>query len=199
MTDNPFDEAFWTARYEANETGWNIGEPSTPLKNYIDQLTELELDILIPGAGNAYEAEYLHKRGFSNLKVVDLAKPPLKALAERTPSFPAEDLIHGNFFDHSGAYDLILEQTFFCALQPELRQDYVKHIHSLLKPGGKLVGLLFKFPLDPDKPNPPFGGSEAEYRTLFKAFQIDIMAEAHNSIPPRSGNEIFIKLQKPES
>ncbi|MDX1544111.1 MAG: SAM-dependent methyltransferase, partial [Christiangramia sp.] len=45
---------FWSTRYRDNRTGWDIGYISTPLKEYIDQLEDKELKILIPGAGNSY-------------------------------------------------------------------------------------------------------------------------------------------------
>ncbi|SHI83533.1 Thiopurine S-methyltransferase (TPMT) [Algibacter luteus] len=52
-------ENYWTQRYNERQTGWDVGKPTTPLKTYIDQLKNKSLKILIPGAGNAYEAEYL--------------------------------------------------------------------------------------------------------------------------------------------
>ena len=54
-------------------TGWDIGGPSTPLVKYFDQLADKQRKILIPGAGNAYEAEYLWAQGFSNVHVLDIA------------------------------------------------------------------------------------------------------------------------------
>jgi thiopurine S-methyltransferase len=55
---------FWDELYNTGQTGWDIGYVSTPLKAYFDQLSNQSLEILIPGAGNAYEAEYLYKNGF---------------------------------------------------------------------------------------------------------------------------------------
>ncbi|MBO6494319.1 MAG: SAM-dependent methyltransferase [Roseivirga sp.] len=188
-------ESYWTERYGKGETGWDIGYVSTPIKEYIDQLQNKELKILIPGAGNAYEAEYLWNSGFKNVWVLDFSRTPLIHLQERVPEFPASQLIHADFFDHNGEYDLIIEQTFFCALPPRLRSDYVTKTADLLKPKGKLVGLLFQIPLNNDKP--PFGGSKEEYLKLFeKSFQSIKMEAAYNSIPPRQGNELFIKVCK---
>ena len=48
---NKFNKEFWTKRYQDNEAGWDLGTISTPLKEYIDQLTDKNLRILIPGAG----------------------------------------------------------------------------------------------------------------------------------------------------
>lgn len=187
------NETFWTDRYRSGEVGWDIGYVSTPLKEYIDQLEDKDLKILIPGGGNSYEAEYLFNKGFSNVSVVDISNIPLDNLLKRVPDFPKENLLHQDFFKLDQTYDLILEQTFFCAQDPNLREKYVSKMHQLLKPKGKLVGLLFNIPLNDDKP--PFGGSEAEYRLLFEdEFVIDKMETAHNSIPQRAGNEFFIKF-----
>ena len=191
----PLNENYWTQRYENNQVGWDIGHVSTPIKDYIDQLSNKEIKILIPGAGNAYEAEYLWKEGFKNVWVIDLSKTPLDNLQSRIPDFPASQLIHGNFFEHQAQYDLIIEQTFFCALNPTMRTDYVTKMHELLMDDGKLAGLMFKIPLNTT--HPPFGGKEEEYRALFSShFKIEIMEEAYNSIPPRSGNELFVKMIK---
>ncbi|WGF91517.1 methyltransferase domain-containing protein [Aequorivita marisscotiae] len=188
-------EAFWNHKYLSGETGWDIGQVSTPIKEYIDQLSDKNLKILIPGGGNSYEAEYLFNNGFTNVFVVDISSIPLRNLAKRLPSFPKENLLHADFFDLEDSFDLILEQTFFCALQPVLREDYVTKMHQLLKPEGKLVGLLFNIPLNNDKP--PFGGNKAEYKNLFsERFKIQIMETAYNSVMPRAGNELFINFKK---
>lgn len=188
-------EAFWNHKYLSGETGWDIGQVSTPIKEYIDQLSDKNLKILIPGGGNSYEAEYLFENGFNNVFVVDISSIPLKNLAERILSFPKENLLHADFFELEDTFDLILEQTFFCALDPSLREAYTDKMHQLLKPGGKLVGLLFNIPLNDDKP--PFGGNKDEYENLFsEKFKIEKMETAYNSIPPRAGNELFFKLRK---
>lgn len=188
-------EHYWTERYNREETGWDIGQVSAPIKAYVDQLTDKAIKILIPGAGNAYEAEYLWNNGFKNVWVVDISEPPLEHLKSRVPDFPEDQLIHADFFSLEDEYDLIIEQTFFCALNPKLRTDYVAKMNKLLKGDGRLVGLLFQVPLNTD--GPPFGGNKEEYEPLFsEALNIEIMATAYNSIPPRGGRELFIKMLK---
>lgn len=196
---NPSDAQFWENRYADQQTGWDIGYPSTPLKTYIDQLTDRDLRILIPGAGNAYEAEYLWQQGFSNVSVLDIATAPLKALEERLPDFPKGNLINDDFFQHKGQYDLILEQTFFCSFYPsdENRLAYAQKMGELLAPNGKLVGLLFSFPIDLERGRPPYGGNETVYREYFSsALEVLKMEPAYNSIPERKGNEFFFMAQR---
>ncbi|WP_425595436.1 SAM-dependent methyltransferase [Salegentibacter mishustinae] len=196
MTSNrSFSNEFWTQRYEQNQTGWDIGEISRPLKEYIDQLEDKNLKILIPGAGNAYEAEYLFKQGFKNVYVADISEKPLQNLIARVPTFPKNQLLNINFFEIEDKFDLILEQTFFCALPIDSRKDYAKKTAELLKQNALLSGLLFSFPLTED--GPPFGGSKEEYLTYFSPyFEIEILETCYNSIKPRQGNELFFKFRK---
>ncbi|QHI37247.1 Thiopurine S-methyltransferase [Kordia antarctica] len=185
---------YWSQRYKDESTGWDIGLPSTPIKEYIDQLSDKNLKILIPGAGNAYEAEYLFQQGFTNVFILDISEIPLKEFQQRNPKFPAENLLCDDFFKHNETYDLIIEQTFFCSFPPlpATRKQYAKHMSALLHANGKLVGLWFDFPLTGDLEKRPFGGSKDEYLSYFEPFfNIKTFQKAHNSISPRAGNELF--------
>jgi SAM-dependent methyltransferase len=189
------DKDYWNNRYIKNETGWDIGYVSTPLKNYFDQLSNKEQRILIPGCGNAYEAEYLFKQGFKNVFIVDIAPEAVKAFKKRVPDFPESHIILADFFELNDTWDLIIEQTFFCALNPSLREKYVKKMHEILAPNGKLAGLLFNCELNKDQP--PFGGFKDEYEKLFSPyFNIKKMETSYNSIEPRKDRELFIILEK---
>lgn len=186
---------FWVTKYRENKTGWDLGGVSPPLKQYIDQLKDKSIKILIPGAGNAYEAEYLFKNGFKNVFVLDIAEEPLQNLKNRIPAFPDENLIRADFFEFKGSFDLILEQTFFCALPVPIRPLYAEKMHQLLKKKGKLAGLFFNFEFSQE--GPPFGGSKDEYLTYFSAvFNIEIFETCTNSILPRQGNELFFIFKK---
>lgn len=189
---------FWQQRYEQDSIGWDMGQVSPPLKAYIDQLPESAKDqaILVPGAGNAYEVGYLHEQGFTNVTLVDFAPAPIQAFAERYPDFPAEQLICADFFNLSPEqyqFDWVLEQTFFCAINPARRDEYIQHMATLLKAKGKLVGLLFD--KDFGRQEPPFGGTREEYQQRFATrFDIEIMEPSYNSHPARKGSELFIKM-----
>lgn len=185
---------FWEKRYETNETGWDVGEITTPLKDYIDQIENKDLKILIPGAGNGYEFDYLISKGFKNVWVVDIAKQPLENLASRNPEFK-NNFIESDFFELDQQFDLIIEQTFFCALDPIMRSNYVDKMHSLLTEKGKIFGLLFDFELT--EVGPPFGGCKEEYIELFKEkFNLKVLERAYNSIKPREGRELFFIFEK---
>ena len=197
--ENVNQAEFWQQRYEQDSIGWDMGQVSPPLKAYIDQLPESakEQAILVPGAGNAYEVGYLHEQGFTNVTLVDFAPAPIAAFAERYPNFPAKHLICADFFELSPEqyqFDWVLEQTFFCAINPSRRDEYVQQMAALLKPNGKLIGLLFD--KDFGREEPPFGGTKAEYQRRFEQrFDIEIMGPSYNSHPARQGSELFIKMR----
>ena len=187
------DSNSWNQRYLSKNTGWDIGYVSTPLKEYFDQLKNKNLRILIPGCGNSHEAEYLFSIGFKNVYVLDFSKKAINNFSSRVPRFPKDNLLCEDFFNISGNYDLIIEQTFFCAINKSKRFEYVNKIHSLLNKNGRLVGLLFNGPMNDD--HPPFGGSIAEYKKLFSSlFDLKIIQSSKNSISSRNGKELFINF-----
>lgn len=193
------DAQYWNSRYQQQQTGWDIGYPSTPLATYIDQISNKNIAILIPGCGNAYEAKYLMDKGFTNVTLVDIAPTVVATLQNELTMYLPHGLqiIEADFFTLKGSYDLIVEQTFFCAIDPILRPQYVKQMHALLNDKGKIAGVLFdkKFEV-----GPPFGGSILEYEALFTPyFHIKTMAACYNSIPPRVGAELFVILEKKSS
>ena len=189
-----FDEQYWTERYDAGKDGWDLGCISPPIKEYIDQLTNKDIKILIPGAGNSHEAEYIHNQGFTNLYVCDISNVPLDNLKDRVSTFPLDNLIHGNFFEIQDEFDLVLEQTFFCALNPLLRQDYIEQMSKIIKPKGSLIGLLFS--MEFDREGPPFGGVINNYKAMFsKKFDIRVITPCTNSIESRMGSELFINMR----
>jgi methyl halide transferase len=194
MKDNK-TEQYWTDRYENQSTGWDIGAPSLPLKTYIDQLVDKSLKVLIPGAGNAYEAEYLVEQGFTNVFVMDISKNPLDNFRKRNPDFPEDQLLECDFFEHKEQYDLIFEQTFFCSFVPlvENRVNYAIKMAELLHPNGKLVGVWFDIPLvDGNMEKRPFGGTQSEYLNYLQPFfNVKTFETCYNSIKPRANQELF--------
>ena len=193
------EQSYWTNRYKEKLTGWDIGYPSTPIITYIDQLKDKNLKILIPGAGNGYEAEYIYKNDFENIYVLDISELPLSSFKQRNPELPMNQLLHENFFSHIGIYDLIIEQTFFCSFVPTEvnRTAYFKKMSDLLKPKGKLVGLWFNFPLSDDTEKRPFGGDKKLYNTYLNLyFNTKIFEKCYNSIQKRENKELFGIFEK---
>jgi SAM-dependent methyltransferase len=193
--NNNLGKEFWDNQYKSETTNWDLGEVSPPLKNYFDQLRNKDIHILIPGCGNTYEAEYLISLGFSNITLIDISPTLVEKLKLKFKDNPSIKIILGDFFNLEGEYDLIIEQTFFCAISPTLRDKYVNKMHDLLSENGKLVGLLFDRIFDFD--GPPFGGTKNEYISLFEnKFILKTFDKCYNSFFKRDGTELFIILIK---
>lgn len=190
------NEDYWSSRYLNNNTAWDMGKVSPPLKEYFEQLTNKSISILVPGCGNAYEAEYLLEKGFKNITLIDISPVLVNKLKKQFSDFLYKqiNIICGDFFTLNQTFDLVVEQTFFCAIDPLLRTNYANKMYELLNENGKLIGVFFNRTFDA---GPPFSGSKAEYHLLFKdKFQIKTMDECYNSINPRKGSELFVILQK---
>ncbi len=185
---------YWNQRYETEQTGWDIGYSNPALIEFVLSGVSKDAKILIPGLGNGYEMEDLWKKGYKQVYGMDLSNLAKGNFLNRVEDFPEDHYLVGDFFKLDQQFDLILEQTFFCALDPKLRPEYVKKMSEVLKPGGILAGVMFNF----EKfDGPPFGGSEAEYRRLFEGkFDIAKLEDCRNSIGPRQGSEYFIKFIK---
>lgn len=188
------DQKFWDQRWENEQTGWDIGYSSPPIEDYMLQYADKDAAILIPGCGNAHEAEYLIQLGFKNITVLDISEYATEILRKKFEDKPSIKVVTGDFFDHASQYDLILEQTFFCAIDPTLRQAYAAKMNELLNEDGKLVGLLFNRDFIG---GPPFGGHQPEYEQVFMPyFEIQKMDIAYNSIKARQNTELFVILKK---
>ncbi len=185
---------YWEQRYREGYTPWNIGHVSPPLKRFMDGIGDKKAHILIPGAGHAHEAAYLHRQGFTQVWVCDWAPSAFQGLLDEAPDFPRDHLLVSDFFALDMEVDIILEQTFFCAIDPAKRPDYAGKAAQLLRPGGILAGLLFAEPFE--QPGPPFGGTAEEYLSYFKPyFEVLYMGLTPDSIKPRQGRELFFELK----
>ena len=194
MKENILDQNFWNSRWENGETGWDIGSASSAISEYFLLVEDKEIKILIPGCGNAHEAELLLEEGFKNITLLDISPKACEIISKKFPHAEVK-VICEDFFNHQGKYDVIVEQTFFCALDPNLREKYVKKMFDLLNEKGKIIGLLFN--KDFGKTTPPFGGSVEEYQNLFeKHFEIKTLENCYNSIKPRKNTEVFVHFIK---
>jgi len=89
---------YWTNRYKQNLTGWDVGAATTPIVQYFEGVADKSLKILIPGAGNAHEAAYLHQQGFTQVHVCDISPEPVANFLAKHPSFPVEHTHVQDFF-----------------------------------------------------------------------------------------------------
>lgn len=197
MKENSLDNSFWNLRYQNNQTGWDLGEISNPIKKWFDNQENKKVNILIPGAGKGHEVKYGFENGFGNIFYLDFSSRAADLFKEICPGFPKDQILIGDFFSLKKPlfFDVIIEQTFFCAIDLVLRQNYVEKTNEILKENGKIIGLLFNREFDTN--GPPFGGTEKEYRGLFNSkFNFKKFENSLLSSLPRKEYEFWIELIK---
>ena len=197
MKENSLDNSYWNIRYQNNQTGWDLGEISNPIKKWFDNQENKKINILIPGAGKGHEVKYGFENGFGNIFYMDFSSRAADLFKEICPGFPKDQILTGDFFSLKKPlfFDVIIEQTFFCAIDPVLRPNYVEKTNEILKENGKIIGLLFNREFDTN--GPPFGGTEKEYRGLFNSkFNFKKFENSLLSSLPRKEYEFWIELIK---
>lgn len=194
MNPTVSDAEYWNNRYLQKQTGWDIGYAAPALCEILNKQADKNIKILIPGCGNAHEAIYAKNQGFNNVTLLDFSEDVCRNFLIANTAFKKQEVVCADFFEHEGKYDLILEQTFFCAIDPSRRAAYAAKMHYLLNSNGMLSGLLFDTKFES---GPPFGGSALEYQKYFQdLFHIEKMEPCQNSIPARAGRELIVALRK---
>lgn len=195
MKNNSFSQDFWNMRWKENQTGWDIGYASPAIVHYLEQYSKKNAAILIPGCGNGYEADFLIQNGFENITLIDIAPLAVANLQQKFKGKSQIKILCEDFYLHEAQYDLIIEQTFFCANPIDTRCQYAQKMAHLLQPKGQLVGVLFNRNFE--KKGPPFGGTKEAYERIFSPyFEIKALGACYNSIKPRMGEELFVNFVK---
>lgn len=162
--DSDVGADFWAGRYQAGETRWDHGEASPGLVDFLATQSYQPGTVVVPGCGRGHDARALAKAGFEviGLDVVPQAVEEARRLA-KAEGITAIRFEQGDFFNLPtalrGPYDWLFEHTFFCAIDPALRDRYVETAATLIKPGGRLLGVFFH--IQPET-GPPFGTTREE-------------------------------------
>ena len=159
----------WEEIYQKGEVFWNKGEPSPPMKQYLER-NAVRGRTLVPGCGHGHEVALAVAHG---LDATGLEIAPT-GVAEARALYPqhAERFVVGDLFnppvEMHGAYDVVLEHTCMSGLHPTLRADYRRGIDLTLRRGGLLIGVWFINPdLDPGEDGPPYPFSVDELTAFF--------------------------------
>lgn len=172
----------WHERWQENKTAWDLNGPH-PLTRELLELTsgflsrQLLEKWLIPGCGRAHDARELFRAGVKEVVAKDIvpkaieearqlygAQPGLRLVCSDVAKVsPSEELTFGGVFD----------RAMLCALNGELRTNYVVAMTKLLQPGGLFASIPFAETGNPDS-GPPFAITEGELRRLFDG-QFDVL------------------------
>ena len=190
---------FWEDIYLADDAGWDLGGV-TPIFKFIgESISPGKLCIL--GCGRGYDAIMFAQKGF-DVTAVDFAPSAIQAvheLANEAGVFvkTVETDIFSLRTDFANTFEYIIEQTCFCAINPNRRKDYEKLVRQILEPAGKLIGLWFPLDKSVTDDGPPWGTTTDEVKALFiNGWTVEREEFPNLSIEPRRNREKLIIFQK---
>jgi len=191
---------YWDERYRNGKANWDM-KSATPV--FVEILKENKIiqpgKLLIAGSGKGYDAVAASKLGY-DVTAIDFSSEAISISKEIASiecvkiNFINEDIF--TFDGWENTFDAVYEYVTYCSINPNRHEEYIRKISSLLKPGGKLLALLF--PVDNIKGGPPFSVDPAEFYSVAKKFlQLELSTKMINSIKPRKGREILQVYSKP--
>lgn len=193
----------WNARYASGDTPWDMRQPSPPLVALLRAGKLPYGRVLIPGCGSGYEVALLAEAGFDVIGA-DYAESAIAAARKTSPAltdrFICADLLAGDVAEKVGTYDWAYDQTFFCAIEPQRRNEYAVAIARLVRIGGELIALSMRA-MDPSG-GPPYDSTPQEYVDLMSRHgfvEIERRALVEESLAARRGRETLVRMRRAES
>jgi len=155
---------------------------------------------LVPGCGIGHDARLLADQGCS-VHAIDISDTALeRAILLHLSDQPSLNFEKADFLDKTNNlpdfhFDLLLEHTCFCAIDPSDRLRYTRAASRALKPGGLLLGIFFTDMENDD--GPPYPSSHNEIQTLFSPF-FDIVEvwKPSRTFPGREGEESMYLMRR---
>lgn len=184
---------FWNERYATKNTGWELEKPTPVLTDMLPRLKLSKSKILVLGCGSGNDAAYFAEQGHI-VTAVDFSREAIETAKKKYGHIPHLHFVELDIFKIPHAwnqtFDLIFEQTCYCAIKPSQRNDLVGLWKRMLHSQGFIMGVFF---VNEHQAGPPFGGSEWEIRERLKMyFQMLFWGRWRNSVAARRGKELFI-------
>jgi SAM-dependent methyltransferase len=190
---------FWEGLYASGGDGWELGQPAPPLVDLVGRTPPPRGRVAVLGCGRGHDARFLAARGYEvvGYDFSPAAVSAARALARRDGvdvAFEQRDIFTlGGEAAH--AFDGVWEYTCFCAIDPARRDEYVRTVAAILRPGGWFLGCFF--PLRAVSAGPPFPVSRTEVRRrLGSRFTIERAQPPLRSARGRQGREWLVYARR---
>jgi SAM-dependent methyltransferase len=191
---------FWDSQYTEWQKGgaapgWDLQSPAQPLRDVLPQVKIPRSRVCVLGAGAGHDAAYLANQGHF-VTAVDFSPAAIGHAKTQYPETPNLKYQVADAFDFAKKnpqqFDLVLEHTLFCAIDPARRNDLTRAWRQLMAPSGYFLGIFFTMDKDPYG-SPPFSATEWELRERLKSdFNFLYWTRWKNSIPRRAGKELVV-------
>lgn len=193
--------SFWSALYQAGDTGWDKGRCTPPIARMLREgHVPSTSQIAVIGCGRGHEALEAARQGY-RVTAIDFAPEAIEAVKVNARQQGLElQAVEADVFDLAKRwpehFDAILEHTCLCAIDPHRRDEYVSAVAGALQPQGLLFGLFYAC----DKPtSPPYTIDVPEVQARFSPrFEFLRLCTAVDSFEHRAGNELeFVARKRP--
>ena len=159
----------WEELYQVGDTHWDKGEASPGLVDWVERNKgKFCGSVLVPGCGFGHDVRVLGEAGFDVLGL-DVAPSAVAGAGEHPLNGDLKVRFEvGDFFakpSDAVEFDFVFEHTFFCAIDPSEREQYVECLLQWLKPGGHFLAIHYLLPKDEE--GPPFGTDVEEVKERF--------------------------------
>ena len=195
---NGYTQEDWKRHYDEDDLGWDLGQVAPPFVNLLESKAIFPGKTLVPGCGRGHEVIFLAENGFE-VTAVDFSLGAINYLKSTVQERKLKcEILHMSFFEidavHNGTFDVVIEQTFFCAISPEQRTSYVSTVARALKQGGMLAGLFYH---TGEEGGPPFNTTREDIVKHFSdSFEIRQLITAEDSAERRKNKEWLVILVK---
>lgn len=163
----PANDTDWGNCYRTNDTQWDKGAPSPGLSDWLEAHPELPRGtVVVPGCGFGHDVREWARAGHTAVGY-DIAPGAIQGATEQASgsglpaTFKLGDFLNDKPYQE---YDWVFEHTFYCAINPNLRDNHREAVKRWLKPGGQLLAVHYFIP---DKDGPPFGTDRDEVTARF--------------------------------
>jgi len=176
--------ADWLHFWEKNETNWHSDTITQELVEYFE-LFELELGdkVFVPLCGKSLDMIYIVNQGFSvvGIEISEVGirqffkENDLKYTVTKVDDFDLYssenlEIYCGDFFlltsKHLNNIKAVLDRKSLIALEPDLRQKYVKHLNDIISLGVRILLVTLHYPQH-QMSGPPFSVDKSEVESLF--------------------------------
>ena len=193
--------ADWAARYQADDTPWDLGGPHPELARLLeagDLAPSAGRDrALVPGCGNGHDARALAAAGW-RVTALDCVRGVDAALASDLAASGGELRITDALaFDGEGAFDLVWDHTFFCAIDPTARERWGGMVRRSLAQDGTVVALVFPGDKPVEEGGPPHAFDVvAMGEALGATFELLHSAPVERGVERRTWSESVARYQR---
>lgn len=196
---DPNSPLFWNKTYHNGRIPWDLHGPTPIFRRLVQDGTLTPGRIIVLGAGRGHDARMLARHGFQ-VTAVDFAASAVQAMRQLDdPRYPVT-IVEADLFELPfkifGHFDLVLDYTCYCAIDPGRRDEYADVVTRLLRSEGRLV--MLAFPIGRRGGGPPFVVQPNEIIAAFtmRGFHLDLHEQPGDSVPSRQGIEELLILRK---